>query len=157
MPNLQYDRVVLVDVKALLSGEAPSQVANVEGIRRVWQRLQDDLSTTEENPIDLSLSDLGTFIALEWGHWYEGYEDRGNGFAIQGDYHAEPIRESLSASEDAELLHEPSGELEVWRLTGYYSGNTSTVIFSDDRVYGVNRDFEDSSLFLVVHQCCIGG
>ncbi len=73
MPNLQYDRVVLVDVKALLSGEAPSQVANVEGIRRVWQRLQEDLGNTEENPIDLSLSDLGTFFALEWGHWYEGY------------------------------------------------------------------------------------
>ena len=151
VPNLRYDRVALVNVPALLSsellsGDGPIHVAIVEGIGRVLQRLQQELGSTEESPLDLSLLDLQIFIGLEWGHWYD-YEDRGAAFSIQGDYQAESIRDSLSASEDIELLQEQSGELETWRLTGYYSSDLSNVIFSNEQVYGVNRDIEESSLF----------
>ena len=151
-PNLQYDRLVLVDVSALLYGDVPKELATVPGIREIWLELKDLLGSTEDNPIEVYMADVETFIALEWGHWY--YDERlddidGEAFTIKGDYGTDAIRDSLSASNYSEQMpHRDTGP-ELWRVSlSNWDSESETVAFVDDRVYGVNDSVEDSSAFL---------
>ena len=140
VPNLDYVRVVLVDVGALLSGEVPREIATVPGIRKTWLALTAALGSSEENPLEMSMGDLETFIFME------GYF--GAAFAIQGDYSEEAIRNSLVAFGGSERLDDVDFQFEAWHVTDLRSYNTHTVVFAVDHVFGVNRDFENSSEFL---------
>ena len=136
VPNLRYDRVVLVDVNALLHGDVPVVLATVPGIHEVWLDIQDVLGSTEENPVAMDMEEVETFIALEWENENE------SAFLIKGDSIADTVGDFLSSSDDGEQLTDGDTGLEVWEV-GY-----DTLAFDDNLVYGVDDSFEDSSTFL---------
>ena len=138
VPNLLYDRVALVDVVALRSGEVPKEIATLRQIREAWLALAEALGSSEDAPIEMSMTDLETFIFMEW---YESYERGGAAFTIQGKYSVDSVRSSLDATRWAERIEEAI-DYEAWE---YYD---ETVAIVQDRVYGVDEYFEDSRLFL---------
>ena len=139
VPNIPFARVAMVDIKALASGEVPREVATAYGVSDAWLALTEALGSSEDAPIEMSMEDLDTFIFLE-------AFDFPPAFTILGDYSLEAIRNSLMASGDGERIEGGNAEPEVWQFTDLY--DTQTVIISQNQVYGIDGDLDESREFV---------
>ena len=87
------------------------------------------------------MADVETFIAMDWGYWYDDID--GGALTIKGDYSAAAIRDSPSASDNSEQLRGRDTGLEVWEVQ-----DRGTVVLAGNQVFTAYDNFEDSSAFL---------